>query len=395
MEYDPLLHSSSDVNDNIPRCLNPHHRLTIPENVSIEQALFTVNASDSDNGNNGTINYSLRTNGTWPFKINPKTGQIYSRETFDYESTFKSFSLVIDLEDNGLPTRNRNGNACQIEIILEDINDNRPELVDNRQTEIFLDLQREFLSDVIQLNLTDRDSGNNGKIQSNLQSIESSVQLSSNQSLFQLNANGSLQIISPITEVSLFKLRILLEDFGEPSEHTLILITIAVGDSSRPEYSSFEKVQLFFDEKRSSTSYFAFVFGLTVLAITFLLLTTIVIVCLLIRQYRRRRKIALTARNKLLCTSSQQLTISDSTIASNAASSSSSSSSSEHQQIIRVRVAADLRNIRRQPYFSVSRHHCGQTDLQSINRHQVCFHTSLGCGSWQLFIALSLSLSSI
>ena len=88
-----------DVNDNIPRCPNPYHRLSIPENFAIDKPLIKIIGYDPDNEINGTINYSLRTNSTWPFEMNKLTGEIYSKTSFDYESDLKSFHLTIDLED--------------------------------------------------------------------------------------------------------------------------------------------------------------------------------------------------------------------------------------------------------------------------------------------------------
>ena len=62
---------------------------------------------------------------------------------------------------------------------------------------------------------TDKDSGMNGKIKYNLQSIDSNIDFNHNQSLFELNQNGSLQILYPIKQISRYlNLRILLEDYG-------------------------------------------------------------------------------------------------------------------------------------------------------------------------------------
>ena len=306
-----------DVNDNIPQCSIPYDRLVIPENYSIDKPLIKLNATDPDNGINGTINYTFETNSTWPFEINRKTGEIYSKQIFDYESHFKNFSIIINLEDNGFPIRNQNQNACQIDIFLEDVNDNRPELIDNQQTKLFFDIHKIWKNEFIQLNITDKDSGMNGKIKYNIQSIQSSVHLNSNQSLFQLHQNGCLQITDQINEISLFKLRILLEDYGHPSLQTLIEINVAFGDLFDSRYSSFEKIQLFFEEKHSYSNYFAFIFGLSILIITFLFLISMIIICFFIRQHRRRQKTAIISRSKILCSSSQQLTTSDSTVTSN------------------------------------------------------------------------------
>jgi hypothetical protein len=277
-----------------------------------------VIGNDPDNGINGTINYSFRTNSTWLFEINKSTGEIYSKQLFDYESEFKQFLIIIDLEDNGISIRNQNLNACQIEIFLEDINDNPPELIGQNQTKIFIDINKPLEHEIIRLNVTDKDSGMNGKIKYNLQSIDSSINFNHyNQTLFDLNQNGSLQIHYEIKQIALFKLQILLEDYGYPSQQTLIEIILAFGNQSNSKYSSLDKIQIYFNEKQIQTNYFAFIFALIILIISLLLLIFMIISCLFIRKHRQRHKTAIISRNKLLCSSSQQLTISNSTVTSN------------------------------------------------------------------------------
>jgi hypothetical protein len=191
------------VNDNIPQCLTPNYRISIPENFSIDKPIIKINGTDPDYDVNGTIDYSLTINSSWPIEINSKTGEIYSRELFDYESEFKNYLIIIDLEDEGFPRKNQNKNACQLEINIEDINDNPPELIDEKQTRIFIDLQKPFKNEIVLLNVRDPDSGNNGKIKYTLKTDE-------NDSLFIIYQNGSLQTTRPITQISLFTLKILL-----------------------------------------------------------------------------------------------------------------------------------------------------------------------------------------
>ncbi|CAF3609964.1 unnamed protein product [Rotaria sordida] len=310
-----------DVNDNIPQCLTPYHRILIPENFSIDQPLIKINATDLDYDINGTINYSLQINSSWPFEINSKTGEIYSRQLFDYESEFKNYLLIIDLEDQGFPKKNKNKNACQLEINIQDINDNRPDLIDDKQTKIFIDLQEPFKNEIVLLNVKDSDSDDNGKIKYTLLADD-------NNSLFIIYQNGSLQMVQQINQISLFKLKILLEDYGIPSQQTIINLIIAIGDSSIPSFSTFEKVQLKYSRPRT----IGLILGLIVLIITFGLFLCIIITCILLRKHRRRHQAAIIARSKLLCSSSQQLTSSGSTATTN----TTSSLSIEHQQIASI-----------------------------------------------------------
>ena len=330
--------SSTDVNDNIPQCLSLKRRLSILENVSVTLPIMKVNASDSDDGPNGTITYSLRTNASWPFEINSKTGDIYSRKPFDYESEFKNFSLIIDLEDEGFPVKHRNENACELEITVEDVNDNRPELIDDEQTRLFVDTHKAFQPEIVVFNVKDADSGDNGHVKYSLQSADE-------HGLFTISQNGSLQMTQPINEISVFKLQVLLgkhrpliewcslskrclfyliEDEGVPSQRTILNVTIAIGDSSIPAYSTFDKVQL----KYARPTNIGLILGLIVLISTCVLFVCVILICAVLRRHRRRDQAAIIARKKLFCSSSQQLTSSGSTTTTNTTSSSSSASSS-------------------------------------------------------------------
>ncbi|UJR20569.1 hypothetical protein I4U23_023695 [Adineta vaga] len=307
-----------DVNDNIPKCLTSLQEISIPENSSIDHAIVRINSTDADLDLNGTINYSLRINSSWPFEINSKTGEIYSRQKFDYESNWKSYFLIIDLEDEGYPIKNQNKNACQLIINIEDVNDNPPQLFDEKQTKIFLDLQNSFIDQIILFNATDIDSGDNGKVKYSLQNNDY-------KSLFLLYPNGSLHFTRQINQISLFQLQILLEDHGFPSQQTLVNVAIAIGDSTIPAFSTFEKVLFKYSQPKS----IGLILGLVVLIITILLFLCLMITCILLRRHRRRHQAAIIARNKLLCTSSQQLTSSGST-------NTTSSFSIEHQQIANI-----------------------------------------------------------
>lgn len=302
-----------DVNDEIPQCSSTFQRLVLPESFPLDQSFIKINGTDRDNGINGTIEYSLRTNSSWPFEIDRHTGEIFTRKSFDFDSKFKEFLLIIDLTDRGDPIKLERRNACRIELKLTDVNDNRPELIDEEQREIFFDFHSFNENSFVHLNITDIDAELNGKLKFSLESIESTMPSDSAQTLFQLHSNGSLEIIEKISEVALFKLKIFVEDFGFPSQHNIISISIAFGDRSNSALSSFGKVSAFFDEQRSNSNRFAFLFGLTLLIITFVCCLSMIVICVLMREHRRRQQEAIVARKKLLCLSSQQLTPSDST----------------------------------------------------------------------------------
>ena len=198
------------MNDEIPQCSSLIDRISIPENFSIEQTLIKINATDRDNGLNGTIRYSLNVkNSNWPFEIDEENGEIYSKEKFDFETKEKFFQIEIHLEDRGVPMINQRNNACLVEISIENLNDNRPELIDDGQREIFIDLQKPFQSEIIDFHVRDADEPSNDQFRFQLINADDS------NSLFFLSSNGSLRLTRPTNEIGLFNLKIL---FGKTEE---------------------------------------------------------------------------------------------------------------------------------------------------------------------------------
>ena len=189
--------------------MSSFERIIISENISIEQSLLIINASDPDQGVNGTIHYLIHSNDSWPFEINSRTGEIYSRRMFDYESKFKSFFIEIDLEDQGFPIQNQNKNACRIEIQIEDINDNSPELINPSQNEIFIDRNMVTPTEILTFNVKDSDDGDNGKIKFTLQTEDQYLS-----SLFSINKNGTLILNYSVKEISLFNLKLILGKYS-------------------------------------------------------------------------------------------------------------------------------------------------------------------------------------
>jgi ABC-type phosphate transport system substrate-binding protein len=108
----------------------------------------------------------------------------------------------------------------------------------------------------------------------------------------------------------------------------MINLNIAIGDSSIPAFSTFEKIQLKYSHPKS----LGLILGLTVLIITFVLFFSIIITFILLRKHRLRHQASIIARNKILCSSSQQLTSSGSTTTTN----TTASSSIDHQQIANI-----------------------------------------------------------
>nr|AEN94438.1 protocadherin alpha [Philodina roseola] len=313
----------TDVNDDIPQCSSPFERISIAEDFFIEKTLTKINATDRDDGQNGTINYSLTVkNSLWPFEIDEQTGEIYSKEKFDFETKEKYFQLEIHLEDRGFPFAHQRQNACLVEIFIENINDNRPELIDDDQRRIFIDLKKSFQNQIVDFHVRDADEPGNDQFRFRL------INADEFDSLFSLTSNGSLRLTRPTNEIGLFNLKILFgknfcqknffkiffvsfsEDSDVSPQQNLINVTVAIGDSSISTLSNFDKILLKYSRP---TKTIGLIIGLTISIFTLIFFVCLIFVCLCLRRHRQRHQAAMMTRKKLFCSSSQQLTSSGST----------------------------------------------------------------------------------
>ncbi|CAF1545949.1 unnamed protein product [Rotaria magnacalcarata] len=146
----------NDVNDNIPRCDEFHKHIYLNEN-QIQTNIFHVQAIDPDQGDSGTIVYSLLDNNQY-FTINSHTGQIDLIQQIDREE--KPFlQLYIIASDQGQQLQLQS--ICMtLHITIADMNDNIPRfLLANYTYQLFSDLPRDTIFG--QIHAIDFDSTNN------------------------------------------------------------------------------------------------------------------------------------------------------------------------------------------------------------------------------------------
>jgi len=114
-----------DCNDNAPVFGHIPSVIELPENSPAGSMVFDVDAEDVDSGDNGFVSYSLANADTIPFTINPFTGLITSKQTFDFETMRRDYELLVRASDWGSPFR-RDVEAM-LHIHIDDVNDNRPQ----------------------------------------------------------------------------------------------------------------------------------------------------------------------------------------------------------------------------------------------------------------------------
>ncbi|XP_042593837.1 protocadherin gamma-A7-like [Cyprinus carpio] len=153
----------SDVNDNTPVCDKQKYTVTVKENAPEGTFLLRVHASDSDEGLNGDIEYSLRNkfrNGASEvFDLDSLTGELKIKGGLNFEER-QVYELKILAADRGAVSLSTH---CNVVVNVEDVNDNRPEIdVTSVSSHIPEDAPPGTV--VALMGVTDLDSGMNGKI---------------------------------------------------------------------------------------------------------------------------------------------------------------------------------------------------------------------------------------
>ena len=112
----------TDVNDNEPEFEESEYEIHITENNAVNVAVTRVDATDKDNGVNGTVRYSLDEESNFWLNIDPVTGVISTKNVFDYEDT-NSLSGHVIARDQGSPSLTA---TVPLSVVITDVNDEPP-----------------------------------------------------------------------------------------------------------------------------------------------------------------------------------------------------------------------------------------------------------------------------
>ncbi|XP_075337458.1 protocadherin alpha-C2-like isoform X9 [Odontesthes bonariensis] len=152
-----------DTNDNSPTFDEAIYNVSIMENVPIGNLVIDLNATDLDEGSNSDISYSYslytseKTQET--FYLNPKTGEITVKGMLNYED-FRIYDMEVIATDKGA---NSLSGQCTIKILVEDMNDNHPEIsIKSFQSPVSENIELNTVIAVVSVG--DKDSGDNGVV---------------------------------------------------------------------------------------------------------------------------------------------------------------------------------------------------------------------------------------
>ena len=152
----------TDVNDYIPTFTQDDYTFTVNENSRLNTRVGQLMATDLDQGENGTLTYSIRGD-TEVFYVDATNGEIFTNESLDREEV-SSYSFLVEVVDNPDNSSFQLSSVANVTVLVGDLNDNPP-IFDQREYEMsILDSVRRN-EEIIQVRATDRDSGTNGNIE--------------------------------------------------------------------------------------------------------------------------------------------------------------------------------------------------------------------------------------
>ncbi|MFT7806101.1 cadherin-23 [Arapaima gigas] len=151
-----------DVNDETPTFFPRVYNVSVLESVPRDFTVVQLSCSDNDAGLNAELSYFITGgNQDGKFSVGFRNGVVRTVVGLDRE-TQASYILVIEAIDNGPAGSRRTGTATVFVEVL-DVNDNRPIFLQNSyETSILESVPRD--TSVLQVQATDADQGENGKV---------------------------------------------------------------------------------------------------------------------------------------------------------------------------------------------------------------------------------------
>ena len=152
-----------DSNDNRPTFDKNPVTVSLREGVPINYNVTRIKARDGDSGQNSWIRYSIDSQSPGPpkFKVDPSTGLVQAIGKIDRESV-DEYTLNIRATDQAFTESERLSSTITVFIIVEDVNDNKPDFVSPNYTFVMED--EPFGYPVITITAIDQDSGSNARV---------------------------------------------------------------------------------------------------------------------------------------------------------------------------------------------------------------------------------------
>ncbi|XP_048840097.1 protocadherin alpha-3-like, partial [Brienomyrus brachyistius] len=213
-----------DVNDNTPAFSRQLYKVKLNENVPSGTPVITLKATDSDEGSNGQIMYSLLNQKNIKlnlFHINPNTGEMTVKGNIDYEEN-PNFEIRVEATDQGFHPRST---QCKVLIEVIDMNDNHPEI---SITPLMKTLREDATNGtaLALITVSDKDGGRNGMVNCDIVGYFPFKLQTSIKNYY------SLVVAGPLDReiVSQYNVTMTATDEGTPPLSSTSVITVHVSD---------------------------------------------------------------------------------------------------------------------------------------------------------------------
>ncbi|XP_049441923.1 protocadherin alpha-8-like isoform X34 [Epinephelus fuscoguttatus] len=256
----------SDVNDNRPEFSASPYTYYVTENNSPGVSLFSVRASDRDEGDNSHVLYHILRDGkdtnklnSFSVSINSESGDILALKSFDFE-TVKTFQFQVVATDSGTPSLSNN---VTVNVFILDQNDNAPVILypvsSNGSAEGVEEIPRNVNAGhlVTKVRAYDADIGYNGWLLFSLQEV-------TDHSLFALDRyTGQIRTLRSFTETdeAEHKLLILVKDNGNVSLSATATVIVKLVEPREAFAASDVKSATKVDEEDNVTFYLMITLG--------------------------------------------------------------------------------------------------------------------------------------
>ncbi|XP_073710572.1 protocadherin alpha-5 isoform X19 [Misgurnus anguillicaudatus] len=225
-----------DINDNAPVFTKDTYSVVLNENTPVGTTILRVNATDSDEGQNGEVVYALGHNVNNKlrklFEINPTTGDIIVTGLLDFEIKDK-YQIDIKAFDKGTVPLSTDK---IITIKIADVNDNPPQIEVTSFSESVPEDSKPGTT-VALISVSDLDSEVNGRVSCSIpEDIPFKLISSTQDNTYSLVTTSALDRET----TSHYEVMLVAKDAGQPPLSSVKTITVQVSDvnDNSPEFSS-------------------------------------------------------------------------------------------------------------------------------------------------------------
>ncbi|XP_071500853.1 protein dachsous-like [Diadema antillarum] len=211
-----------DENDNEPVFHQESYQVTLPELTQANVPVITVNASDSDSGQNAQLTYVI-VDPTEAFYISPESGTIYTNQTIVFNMGETTIQLYVKAQDHGNPVLSQ---LTTVRIEITDVNNNSPQF----EEDIYSGHVPENAAlgeNVVTVTANDIDLSPENS------NIDYSIISGNEEGMFQIHSKtGAITVLRSLDreETGSYSLIVLAVDSGDPQHNATAEVVISIDD---------------------------------------------------------------------------------------------------------------------------------------------------------------------